>query len=65
MGKLTSSGGVYIFAGATTGATSATFTVPSGATAEVVGEDRSIPITGGSFTDSFADKNAVHIYKVS
>jgi List-Bact-rpt repeat protein len=65
MGKLTSSGGVYIFAGATTGATSATFTVPSGTTAEVVGEGRNIPISGGTFTDSFADKNAIHIYRVS
>jgi len=65
MGKLTSSGQVYIFAGATTGASSATFTVPNGSIATVVGENRSIPITGGTFTDSFADKNAVHIYKVS
>ena len=64
LGKLTSGGQVYIFAGATTGAASATFRVPSGTTAEAVGEGRSIPITSGTFTDSFADKNAIHIYKV-
>jgi hypothetical protein len=56
---------LYIFAGSTTGATSASFTVPSGTQAEVQYEGRSIPVSAGSFTDTFADKNAIHIYKVA
>jgi hypothetical protein len=28
------------------------------------GEAASIPISNGSFTDSFADGNAVHIYRI-
>ena len=32
--------------------------------ATVVGEGRSIPITNGRFTDTFADGNAVHIYRI-
>ena len=42
----------------------ATFTVKSGTTATVVGENRSIPISGGRFTDKFKDGHTVHIYKI-
>jgi hypothetical protein len=34
------------------------------ASATVVGENRSIPVSAGSWTDSFADMNAVHIYRI-
>jgi hypothetical protein len=55
----------YLFA-ASSGITSqqVTFTVPAGTTATVLDESRSIPISGGSFTDTFADANAVHIYRL-
>jgi Beta-galactosidase len=48
------------------GATTATFTLrdfPANASAEVVGESRSIQVTGGVFQDAFADYG-VHIYKI-
>ena len=58
--------GLYLFAGADRGGGSATFSIPcvGNATAAVEGENRALPITGGSFTDQFADKNAVHIYRI-
>jgi hypothetical protein len=34
------------------------------ATATVVGEGRSVPVVAGAFSDSFADGNSVHIYRV-
>ena len=34
------------------------------ATARVLGENRRIPVRRGSFADSFADGNAVHIYRI-
>ena len=34
------------------------------ATATVLGENRSLPVSAGSFSDSFADGNAVHIYRI-
>jgi hypothetical protein len=34
------------------------------ATAKVMWEKRSIAMRRGSFTDSFADKNAIHIYRI-
>ncbi len=44
----------------------ATFTVNSTATiANVVGENRSIAITGGTFSDVFATGLTVHIYQIS
>jgi hypothetical protein len=46
-------------------ATNATFTVngtPTMATA--INENRTIPITNGVFTDTFADRNTVHIYQL-
>jgi hypothetical protein len=32
--------------------------------AEVIDENRSVPITNRSFRDAFADGNAVHLYKI-
>ena len=55
----------YIFAGSRENvASTATFSVASGQTATVVGEGRSIPITNGRFTDSFANGNTIHIYSI-
>jgi cell division septation protein DedD len=63
-------GSAYIFAGIglkqTTG--SKTFTLPAGVkgtTVTVVGENRSIPVTNGSFTDSFAAEYSHHVYEVN
>jgi hypothetical protein len=54
----------YVFAGALrAGATTATFTVPGGRSVEVLGEGRTIPISGRAFTDSFAGYG-VHLYRV-
>jgi hypothetical protein len=59
-------GNLYIFAVAMRpGATTATFTlrgVTTG-TVTVLGESRSIPVTGGKFSDAFAPY-AVHLYEV-
>lgn len=54
----------YIFAVAMRdGITSGTFNVKSGKTVEVLGENRTIEIRKGKFTDSFA-RYGVHLYKV-
>jgi hypothetical protein len=45
------------------GKTNATFTLARGKTIEVIGEERSIKIENGEFTDSFSDYS-VHLYKV-
>ncbi|MDP9936737.1 hypothetical protein J2T11_003105 [Paenarthrobacter nicotinovorans] len=63
-------GSAYLFAGiGLNGATgSKTFTLPAGITGtqvEVVGENRSIPVQGGKFTDSFANEYTHHIYKIT
>ena len=55
----------YIFAVAMrNGATNATFKVNSGKRVEVLGENRSIKIKNGKFTDDFAGFG-VHLYKIS
>jgi hypothetical protein len=56
----------YVFAGARRGATTMTFSMPciGNATATRLGESGTATITNGSFTDSFADKNAIHIYRI-
>lgn len=57
-------GAHYIFAVAMrNGATTATFNVTSGSLVEVIGENRSITISAGSFSDSFAGYG-VHLYKI-
>ena len=57
----------YVFAGSKENAASTpTFSlsgVDSG-TATVIGENRTIPISNGRFSDSFADGNAIHIYRI-
>jgi hypothetical protein len=57
----------YVFAGSKENvASTPTFSlsgVGSG-TATVIGETRTIPISNGRFSDSFADGNAIHIYRI-
>jgi len=59
-------GKVYVFAGSNKAAGgTATFTVKcGGSTAVVIDENRTIPIVEGTFTDNFADGNAVHLYSI-
>ncbi len=61
-------GDIYLFAVAMRyGTTTATFQVadaPATATAEVLGEDRSINVLGGQFQDAF-DPVGVHLYKIT
>jgi hypothetical protein len=67
-----SGGQFYLFAGADRGGGNATFSIPCVGNATAVrlappnlpDEQTSIPVTNGSFTDSFADKNSVHIYRI-
>ena len=56
----------YLFAGARRGATTMAFSMPciGNATATRLGESGTATVTNGSFTDTFADKNAVHIYRI-
>jgi hypothetical protein len=56
---------LYVFAAARTGG-SASFSMPcvGDATAVRLGEPGSVPVSGGSFSDQFADGNAVHIYRI-
>jgi hypothetical protein len=45
-----------------------TFTLPAGitgTTVEVVGENRTIAVSGGKFTDSFAAEYTTHVYKLA
>jgi len=58
---------LYVFAGSAENAgSSATFTLGciGNATATVLGENRSVPVSGGSWTDSYADGNSIHIYRI-
>ena len=59
-------GRFYLFAGADRGGGGATFSIPcvGNATATVEGENRSLPVSNGLFSDQFADKNAIHIYRI-
>jgi hypothetical protein len=62
-------GATYLFAvGMRDGETKATFTVnglmPKGLQAEVLGEDRTVNVAGGKFTDTFKPYE-VHLYKIS
>ena len=58
----------YVIAGSAEngGPFQSTFSIPcvGNATATVLGENRTIPVSAGSFSDSFADGNAVHIYRI-
>ena len=61
-------GATYLFATEMrAGATTATFTLarlPATATAEVLGESRTLPVTGGVLTDDF-QAYGVHLYKIT
>jgi hypothetical protein len=58
-------GTTYIFAVAMRdGSTTATFTAPSGANVEVLGENRNLAISNGKFSDRF-ESYGVHLYKLS
>jgi hypothetical protein len=61
-----SNGHFYVFAGSAGSPISGTFSIPcvGDATATVLGEGRTLPVSAGSFADAFADGNAVHIYRV-
>jgi hypothetical protein len=64
-------GKFYVFLGTHQGG-NATFSMPCAGNATAVrlapsnlpGEAASIPVSNGSFTDSFADKNTIHIYRI-
>jgi hypothetical protein len=63
-------GHAYVFASLSIGGAtgSKTFTLPpevTGTTVEVIGESRSIPITAGSFIDTFANEYTHHVYKIA
>jgi hypothetical protein len=60
-------GALYVFAVAMRpGSTTATFTLRGvgDATAEVIGESRSLGVTAGQMNDTFAADYAVHLYKI-
>ena len=59
-------GKFWVLAGAHNGGGQSTFSIPcvGDATAVVEGENRSVPVNGGQFTDSFADRNSVHVYRL-
>jgi hypothetical protein len=60
-------GKYYVFAGSKDNVSSmAAFSLSGidGGTAMVVGENRSIPILDGKFSDGFEDGNAIHIYRI-
>lgn len=62
-------GSAYIFAmTADGGSGQRSFTLPEGvdgAVVEVVGEDRTLAVRDGAFSDTFADADAYHVYRVS
>lgn len=63
-------GSYYVFAmpGRTGGTGQQKLTLPqgmSGAKAEVLFENRTVPITGGAITDTFAKEFSYHIYKIA
>ncbi|GAB3814725.1 DUF4082 domain-containing protein [Micromonospora zhanjiangensis] len=65
-----SGGSYYIFAmpGPTGGTGSQKLVLPPGITgtsAQVLYENRSVPINGGAFTDTFAQEFTYHIYKIT
>jgi F5/8 type C domain/PKD domain len=63
-------GRFHVFAGSALGSNqgphTGTVSIPcvGNATATVVGESRTVPVVGGSFSDQFVDGNAVHIYRI-
>jgi hypothetical protein len=62
-----SGGHFYVFAGSRNNvASTGTVTIPcvGDATAVRLGETGSVPVSGGTLSDAFADGNAVHIYRI-
>jgi hypothetical protein len=57
---------LYVFAGSAGGTVQGHFSVPCvrNAKAAVVGENRRVRVRRGSFSDHFADGNAIHIYRI-
>ena len=58
---------LYVFAGSEGSPVQGRFSLPcvGDAKAAVVGENRTVPVRNGSFSDHFADGNAIHIYRVA
>ncbi|QIG51829.1 hypothetical protein G5V57_31460 [Nordella sp. HKS 07] len=60
-------GRYYIFSGNTENETreaSCTVAGPANGVAKLIGEDRSVQIVNGTFTDKFEDGNTIHIYQI-
>jgi hypothetical protein len=61
-------GKFYVLAGTAghIGPVPGNFSIPcvGNATAAVVGESRTVPVNGGAWTDTFADPNSIHIYRI-
>ena len=59
-------GHLYVFAGSAGSPVEGRFSLPcvGAAEAAVVGENRTVPVRNGSFSDRFADGNAIHIYRI-
>jgi hypothetical protein len=60
-------GDLYLFAGSAENVSAAgSFSIPCAgdAPATVIGENRTIPLRDGSFTDTFGDGNAIHVYRI-
>ncbi len=57
---------LYVFAGSAGGQVEGRFKVPcvGDTRASVVDENRTVPVRNGSFSDNFADGNAIHIYRI-
>ncbi|HEY6639046.1 MAG TPA: hypothetical protein VIZ61_15310 [Solirubrobacterales bacterium] len=64
--RATSKGGLYVFAGATRSPVEGRFSLPcvGNTKAAVLGENRRVAVHHGSFSDHFADANAIHIYRI-
>ena len=59
-------GQFYVFAASTSAnGQQLPVTVKSGTSAEVLGENRTVPVVDGVISDWFADGNAVHVYKIA
>jgi hypothetical protein len=57
----------YVFAGSTENAASTgSFSIACAGSGHVIvmGENRKVPLANGSFRDTFADGNAIHIYRI-
>ena len=56
-----------MFAGSAGSSVKGRFSLPcvGHANAAVVGENRTIPVRKGVFSDNFADGNAIHIYRIN